>query len=59
MDDDLPVHVGHYLRDRDLEGGQGVMKLFGMLTSLSNMLHMKESKGSQSGELGGQISFDQ
>ncbi len=27
-DDDLPVHVGHYLGDLDPEGGQGVMRLF-------------------------------
>jgi hypothetical protein len=29
------------------------------LTSLSNLHHIEESKGLQSGELGGQISFDQ
>ncbi len=27
-DDDLPVHVGHYLRDPGPEGGQGVIRLF-------------------------------
>ena len=27
MDDDLPVHVGHYLWDRGPEGGQGVVRL--------------------------------
>jgi hypothetical protein len=30
-----------------------------LLTSLSNSHHIEESKGLQSGELGGQISFDQ
>jgi hypothetical protein len=24
-DDDLPVNVGHYIQDLDLEGGKGVM----------------------------------
>ena len=28
MDDDLPVHVDHYLRDLGPEGGQGVVRLF-------------------------------
>ncbi len=27
-DDDLPVHVGHYLQDLVPKGGQGVMRLF-------------------------------
>ncbi len=27
-DDDLPVHVSHYLRDLGPEGGQGVMRVF-------------------------------
>ncbi len=58
MNDELPVHVGHYLQDLGPEGGQGVMRLFIDL-SLSNSHHIEESKGIQSGELGGQISFDQ
>jgi hypothetical protein len=28
MNDELPVHVGHYLQDLGPEGGQGVMRLF-------------------------------
>ena len=27
-DDDLPVHVSHFLRDLGPEGGQGVMRVF-------------------------------
>ena len=27
-DDDLLVNVGHYIQDLDLEGGQGVMRVF-------------------------------
>ncbi len=57
MNDKLPVHIGHYLQDLGPEGGQDVMRLFIDL-SLKFAPH-KESKGLQSGELGGQISFDQ
>ncbi len=28
VDDDLPLHVGHYLLDLGSEGGQGAMRLF-------------------------------
>ncbi len=28
IDDDLPVHVNHYLQDLGPKGGQGVMRLF-------------------------------
>jgi hypothetical protein len=28
VDDDLPVHAGHYLRDLGSEGGLGAMRLF-------------------------------
>ncbi len=27
-DDDLPVNFGHYNQDLDIEGGQGVMRVF-------------------------------
>jgi hypothetical protein len=28
MNDELPVHVGHYLQDLGSEGGQGAIRLF-------------------------------
>ncbi len=40
-------------------GRQGCYEFVSLLTSLSNSLHMKYSKGFQSSELGGQISLGQ
>jgi hypothetical protein len=57
MNDKLPVLVGHYLQDLGPEGGQGVVRLFIDLSL--KFAPIEESKGLQSGELGGQISFDQ
>jgi hypothetical protein len=39
MNDKLPVHVGHYLKDLGPEGRQGVRRLC-LLTSLSNSHHI-------------------
>ncbi len=55
--DDLPAHVGHYLRDLGSEGGQGVIRLFIDLSL--NFAPHEIIKGLQSCELGGKISFDQ
>jgi hypothetical protein len=58
-DDDLPVHVSHYLQDLGPEGGQDAMRLFIDL-SLKYAPHGRiYNKGLQSGELEGQISCDQ
>ena len=57
MNDDLPVKVGHYIWDHGLEGGQGVFRLFINLSL--NFAPHEITKGLQSFELGGQISWDQ
>jgi hypothetical protein len=57
MNDKLPVYDGHYLQDLGPEGGQVLMRLFIELSL--KFAHREESKGLQSSELGGQISFDQ